>query len=130
VCIGESFQECAMVTLKLLEMKVPKVLSRAHGDAEAVILQRIGAHEVLYVEQEMGKHWASLLARPGAIEDFEVARNYSIVRIPPDKQWMGKQLSELQLPKTYGITMLGSYVEDRFELVKGAETVIQPDRDI
>lgn len=130
VCIGDSFQECVMVSLKLLEMKIPKVLSRAHGESEAIILQRIGVHEVLFIEQEMGKHWASLLARPGAIEDFEVARNYSIVRIPPDKSWTGKRLSELRLPKEFGITVLGSYVDDKFELVEGAETLIQEGRDI
>jgi len=130
VCIGESFQECAMVTLKLLELKVPRVLARAAGEAEAVILDRIGAHDILFVEQQMGRHWASLLARPGAIEDFEVSRNYSIVRIRPSPSWMGQRLEQLSLPKKHGITVLGSYVHDRFELVKGPEEIINPSKDL
>lgn len=130
VCIGESFQECAMVTLNLLEMKVPRVLSRAHGEAEAVILERIGAHDILFVENQMGKHWASLLARPGALEDFEVARNYSIVRIHPNKEWLGRTLMDLKLPKDFGITVLGTYQEDRFDLVTGPEVVLEENKDL
>lgn len=130
VCIGESFQECAMVTLKLLEMKIPRVLARAAGEMEAQILTKIGAHDVLFVEQQMGKHWASLLARPGAIEDFEVAQNYSIVRIRPSPNWVGKTLAGLKLPKEFGMTVLGTYVDDRFTLIEGPDAEIRPDRDI
>lgn len=130
VCIGESFQECAMVTLRLLEMKVPRILARAAGESEAKILERIGAHEVLFVEQQMGKHWASLLARPGALEDFEVARNYSIVRIRPSPDWVGKNLSTLALPTSHGLTVLGTYQEDRFELVKGPDEEIKQESDL
>lgn len=130
VCIGDSFQECAMVTLKLLEMKVPRVLARAAGEAEAIILDRIGAHDVLFVEHQMGRHWANLLARPGALEDFEVARNYSIVRIRPNPEWIGKTLMELKLPKDFGLTVLGTYVDDRFELVSGPQEAVSADRDM
>lgn len=130
VCIGENFQDSVLVTLKLLEMKVPRVLARAAGEAEAIILSRIGAHEVLFVEQDMGRHWASLLARPGAIQDFEVARNYSIVRIHPDDSWVGKSLMDLALPTEFGVTVLGTYQEDRFKLVEGPDLIIEADRDL
>lgn len=130
VCIGENFQDCAMVTLQLLDLKVPRVLARAAGSSEAEILRKIGAHEVLFVEQDMGKHWASMLARPGAIQDFEVARNYSIVRIQASKSWVGKTLAELALPKKHGITLLGTYVDDRFELVEGPSAIIEEDKDL
>lgn len=130
VCIGENFQDSVLVTLKLLEMKVPRVLSRAAGEDEAIILSRIGAHDVLFVEQDMGRHWASLLARPGAIQDFEVARNYSIVRIHPDDQWVGKKLIDLSLPSEFGITVLGTYQDDRFDLVGGPDLQIESERDL
>lgn len=130
VCIGESFQECAMVTLGLLEMKIPRVLARAHGDSEAIILKRMGVQDVLFVEQEMGKHWATLLARPGVIEDFEVAKNYSIVRIAPDPEWIGKSLIDLKLPLNHGFTVLGCYTEDRFELIRGADQMVSPEKEL
>lgn len=130
VCIGDSFQETVMVTLKLLEIKVPKVLARAAGESEAEILNRIGAHEVMFIEKEMGKHWASLMARPGALEDFEVSKNYSIVRMHPHPDWFGKTLGELRLPKTCGLTVLGEYTNDKFGLVQGPDTVLDGSRDI
>jgi trk system potassium uptake protein TrkA len=130
VCIGESFQETVMVTLKLLEIKVPRVLARAAGESEAQILQRIGAHEVMFIEKEMGKHWASLLARPGALEDFEVSRNYSIVRIHPHPEWIGKTLGDLKLPKNFGLTVLGQYTDEKFGLIQGPDTSIDAGKDL
>ncbi|TVQ79741.1 MAG: TrkA family potassium uptake protein [Bradymonadales bacterium] len=130
VCIGDSFQETVMVTLKLLEMKVPRVLARAAGESEAQILNRIGAHEVMFIEKEMGKHWANLIARPGALEDFEVSRNYSIVRIHPHPNWVGRSLSELRLPKQHGLTVLGFYQEERFKLVEGPDSRLELSNDL
>lgn len=130
VCIGEHFEESAVVTSQLLEMKVPRVVARASGEMEAIILRRIGAHDIIFIEQEMGRHLANLLARPGAIEDFEVAKHYSIVRIAPDRSWNGQKLIDLQLPKEFGLTVLGVYKDEKFELVSGPDMVCRQNEDL
>jgi len=130
VCMGERFEDCAVISTHLLEMKIPRVLSRASGETQAIILKRIGAHDILFVEQDMGRHWATLLARPGAIEDFEVAENYSVVRISPEDDWLGKTLDELSLPKNRGITVLGTYSHDKFQLATDPRMIIERGNDM
>jgi trk system potassium uptake protein TrkA len=130
VCMGEDFEDCAVITAHLLEMEVPRVLSRASGEVQAIILRRIGAHDVLFVEQDMGKHWATLLARPGAIEDYEVSESYSIVRIQPEDDWISKSLAELALPKNRGITVLGTYDGSKFKLISDPNMKMQGGHDI
>lgn len=130
VCIGEHFEESAVVTSQLLEMKVPRVVARASGEMEAIILRRIGAHDIIFIEQEMGRHLANLLARPGVLEDYEVSKHHSIVRIAPHPDWIGKSLTEIRLPSEHGLTLLGIYQENKFEMVTGPEMKIGPGDDL
>lgn len=64
VAIGDDFEASVLTTAVLRELGIPKVVARANSDREAKILRLVGATEVIYIEQEMGRRLAlSLIER-------------------------------------------------------------------
>lgn len=61
VAIGEDFEASVLSTAVLRELGIPKVVARANNEREARILRLVGATDIVYVEQEMGKRLAHSL---------------------------------------------------------------------
>lgn len=61
VAIGEDFEASVLSTAVLRELGIPKVVVRANNEREARILRLVGATDIVYVEQEMGKRLAHSL---------------------------------------------------------------------
>jgi len=63
VAIGD-FQAAVLATSILRDLGVERITARANSEREARILRLVGATEVVFIEQEMGRRIAlSLLAR-------------------------------------------------------------------
>lgn len=62
VAIGEGFESCVLATAVLRELGIPRIVARANTDREARILKLVGATEIVFVEQEMGRRLAHTLA--------------------------------------------------------------------
>lgn len=61
VAIGEDFEASVLTTAVLREVGIPKVVARANDEREARILRLVGATDIVFVEQEMGKRLAHSL---------------------------------------------------------------------
>ena len=61
VCIGEHMESSILTTLNLVDMGVPKVISKATSAEHGEILRRLGA-EVVYPERDMAIRLAKRLA--------------------------------------------------------------------
>lgn len=58
VAIGDEFQASVIATSVLRELGVPKIIARANSEREARILRLVGATDVVFIEQEMGRQLA------------------------------------------------------------------------
>jgi trk system potassium uptake protein TrkA len=101
VCIGENFPGALMTTVQLLDLGVKHVAVRATNELHAKLLKRLGAHDVFFVESEMGRSIAHRLSTPGLLHEMDLGQGLRIVELGSPPWMVGKSISELALPKNY-----------------------------
>ena len=80
---------------------VAKAVTQAHGR----ILERVGAHRVVFPERDMGVRVGHSLA--GSILDyFELDPGFAIVETRAPRALVGKTLAAAEVRKRYGITVV------------------------
>lgn len=107
VCIGANIQASIMVTLLLKEAGIPKIIAKALGRAQGKVLAKIGATEVVYPEEFMGKRVANKILRPTIIEHFKLSNKYAVVEVIAPKSFVDKNLVELDVRKKHEINIIG-----------------------
>ena len=97
VAIGEDVQMSILTTAILRRLGVAKIVARATSKIQADILREVGAHEVLYIEEE----YAALLARnimsEATLERIPIRRDYSLAEVRLPETFIGKTLGEIRL---------------------------------
>ncbi|MCU0692248.1 MAG: TrkA family potassium uptake protein [Polyangiaceae bacterium] len=108
VCaLGEdAIQASIMVTALLAQLGVPRIIARGITELQSRILLRVGAHEVINPEWEMGERLAIRLANPNLLEEIPLAENISIAEVAAPITFVGKTLVELQVRKRFGVTVV------------------------
>lgn len=113
VMIGEHIQASILVTLILKEIGVPLVISRATTPLHGRVLSRIGADRVVEPEHEFGEFLAHKMASPGIQDYLDLSEGEALVRMDVPKAWIGRTLSELQLPRKLGVEVVTLKSEGR-----------------
>lgn len=94
-----------MCTLLLKDMGVKKIWVKALNTLHGKMLQKIGADKIIYSEQEMGARVAHNLVSPGIIDYIEMENNITIVSIHLPKDWIGKNLIQVDVRRKYNISV-------------------------
>mgnify|MGYP001185090423 CR=1 FL=1 len=106
VAVGSSIEASVLITANLVDLKVPQIWAKAISQSHGKILQRIGANHVIYPEAEAGERVAHLVS--GRMLDFiEFDGDFAIVKMYPPKPIRGIPLSESQVRRKYGVTVVG-----------------------
>jgi len=106
VAVGSSIEASVLITANLVDLKIPQIWAKAISKSHGKILARIGANHVIYPEAEAGERVAHLVS--GRMLDFiEFDDDFAIVKMYPPKPIRGIPLSESQVRRKYGITVVG-----------------------
>lgn len=106
VAVGTSVEASVLITANLVDLKIPQIWAKAVSQSHGKILARIGANHVIYPEAEAGERVAHLVS--GRMLDFiEFDGDYSIVKMYPPKPIRGIPLSQSQVRRKYGVTVVG-----------------------
>jgi len=106
VGIGTDIEASVLTVLALSELGVPDIWAKALSPKHGRILERTGAHHVIYPEAAMGERVAHLVT--GKMIDFiEFDDGFAIVKTCAPREAMGKTLAESALRKRYGVTVVG-----------------------
>lgn len=106
VAIGTDIEASVLTVLALSELAVPHIWAKALTSKHGRILERTGAHHVIYPEADMGRRVAHLVT--GQMLDFmELDDGVAIckTRVPPEAA--GRTLAECGLRRRYGVTVVG-----------------------
>ncbi|HBB93218.1 MAG: potassium transporter KtrA [Bacteroidetes bacterium GWF2_49_14] len=106
VAIGQDMEQLLLTTVLLLEMKVKRVIARATGKRVRLILQKIGVHEVLSPEVEVGQIVAERLTNPNLISYLQLPDNYRIAEIRTPRQLIGRTLGNINLRERYRLSLV------------------------
>ena len=106
VGIGSDIEASVLTVLALEELGVRDIWAKATSVKHGRILERTGAHHVVYPEAAMGERVAHLVT--GRMIDFiEFDDGFAIVKSRAPREAHGKTLSESALRTRYGITVVG-----------------------
>lgn len=123
VAVGSSIEASVLITANLVDLKIPQIWAKAISKSHGKILQRIGANHVIYPEAEAGERVAHLVS--GRMLDFiEFDGDFAIVKMYPPKSIRGMPLSESQVRKKYGITVVGVKSPGKDFTYATADTVV------
>ncbi len=106
VAIGTDIEASVLTVLALTELGLKDIWAKALSSKHGRILERTGAHHVIYPEADMGRRVAHLVASK-MIDFMELDDGFAIckTRVPADAA--GKTLAECALRKRFGITVVG-----------------------
>lgn len=107
VSLGERIEASALVTLHLRELEVPRIITKAGSRDHARLLELIGAHEIVFPEQEAATRLARRLASANILDFVPLGEDYSIHEIAPPAEFIGRDLVELDLRSRFGVQVLG-----------------------
>jgi trk system potassium uptake protein TrkA len=106
VAVGSSIEASVLITANLVDLKIPQIWAKAISQSHGKILSRIGANHVIYPEAEAGVRVAHLVS--GRMIDFiEFDDDFALVKMYPPKPIRGIPLSESQVRRKFGITVVG-----------------------
>jgi trk system potassium uptake protein TrkA len=106
VSTGDRSHLSTLITLYLKELKVPRILVKAISEDHGLILERVGATDVIFPEKEMAKKIAHTLTSPNVLEFIPLAEEYSLSETAPPRPFIGKTLLELDLRKKFHVTVI------------------------
>jgi trk system potassium uptake protein TrkA len=106
VTIGDNFQASMEVTSLLKELGAKTVVSFAKSEPQKKFLEKIGADEVVYLEQDVAEKLAVSFSNDNIFDVIELTEEYSIYEIPIHPSWSGKSIKEVNVRAKYGINIL------------------------
>ena len=106
VAIGTDIEASVLTVLALSEAGVPDIWAKAITRKHGAILERVGAHHVIYPEYSMGERVAHMLTG-GMMDYIEFDDDFSIARtLAPSFTW-DKTLAESAPRSKHGVTIVG-----------------------
>lgn len=87
VAVGDDIGSSALITLRLKEAGVPKVVCKVQSHVHQRLLEKIGADRVVFPEHEMGIKIAQGLARSNILNFIELSPEYAIVEVDLPNGW-------------------------------------------
>ncbi|HZB86791.1 MAG TPA: TrkA family potassium uptake protein [Gaiellaceae bacterium] len=124
VAIGTEIEASILTTSVLVDLGVPKIVAKAVTEAHGTILERVGAHRVIFPERDMGVRVGHSLA--GAMIDyFQLDPGFALVETTAPQVIVGKTLAGAEVRRRYGITVVCIKPEGGSFTYATPDTVVQ-----
>jgi trk system potassium uptake protein TrkA len=105
VCIGTDVESSVLTTSALVDLGVKNVWAKAITNAHGRILDRVGAHHVVFPEANMGTRVAHLITG-SLLEYVALDDDFVIAEMITPKEFIGIALGESELRAKYKVTVV------------------------
>ena len=106
VAIGENFEATILTCAHLIDLGVKRVIARAHGPQQKMILEKIGVKEILLPEDEVAFVVAERLLNPSILSFLQLPDDYEIAEIRTPKNVVNRTLADIGLRNKYHLTLI------------------------
>lgn len=106
VAIGTDLEASILTTSVLVDLEVKRIVAKAISGPHGKILDRIGAHKVIFPERDMGVRVARSLAGRDVIDYMELDPGFVLLETTAPPELIGKTLAGSQVRKRYGLTVV------------------------
>ena len=105
VAIGADIEASVLTTGALVDLEVPNIWAKALTQPHGRILERVGAHHVVFPEAEMG-HRVARLVTGALIEYFALDDDFVLVEMRVPRNLAGLMLGDTDLRASYKVTVV------------------------
>jgi trk system potassium uptake protein len=106
ISFGEDLAASALITLHLKQLKIKNIIVKAPDIEHKLVLESVGATEVIIPEKEMANKVAKSLLSPNVLDYIPLTDDYLICEIAPPQFFIGKTIEELHLRSKYNINVI------------------------
>ena len=106
VAIGQDIEASVLTTLSLAQAQVKNIWAKAISHKHGEILDRVGAHRVVYPETSVGEQVAHLIVG-GMSQYLEFEDGFAIARTFAPREMCNRTLEESGVRRKYGVTVVG-----------------------
>lgn len=121
IAIGDNLAASVMAVMNLKELGVPYIICKARNETYRRVLEKLGVDRVIIPELEYAQRLARSLHSHNVLDYIEISDEYGILELPAPKQWIGKNLKELNIRAKLGVNIIA--------ISKDAETRVSPSAD-
>lgn len=126
VGVGTALEASVLITANLVDLEVPQIWAKAISAEHGRILQRIGAHHVVYPEFDAGERVAHLVS--GKMLDYiEFEDDFTLVKMRPPREVQGFTVGQARIDRKYGVTVIGLKPPGQPFVYATEETRIDPE---
>lgn len=105
VCIGADVEASVLTTAALADLEIPNIWAKAMTEPHGRILKRVGAHNVVYPEADMGKRVAHLVTG-GLLEYLALDEDFVLAEMVAPPMVVGVSLGESNLRRDHRVTIV------------------------
>ncbi len=105
VCIGEKIDVSILTTMCVIELGVPRVISKALSNEQGAVLRKLGA-EVVYPEKDMALRLGKKLVSNNFLEYISLDNSVEIRQIKIPDKYAGQTIEEIGIRKKYGLNII------------------------
>lgn len=121
VSIGENFEAVILTSAHLIDLGCKRVIARAHGPQQKMILEKVGVKEILSPEDEVASVVSERLLNPSIVSYLQLPDDYEIAEILAPKAIANRSLSDIGLRNKYHLTLVT--IKRQFEVKDGKSMV-------
>lgn len=127
ISFGEDLAASTLITLHLKQMKVKSIIVKAPNEEHKLILEKVGATDVLIPEQEIAKKVAKSLISPNVLDYLPLSDDYMLFELAPPNSFIGKTIGQLELRGKHHIEVLAvkDIITDKMHMMPRADFVIK-----
>jgi trk system potassium uptake protein TrkA len=125
VCIGTGIEASILTTTALVDLGVKNVWAKAITEPHGRILQRVGAHHVVFPEAEMGSRVAHLVTGE-MLEFLALDDDFVIAELVAPPELIGVPLGKSNLRAEYKVTVVCVKPNDAQFTYADRDTVLSP----
>lgn len=123
VAIGENFEATVLTCVHLLDLGVKRVIARASGDHQRLILEKIGITEILAPEDEVAFVVREKLINPSIVSFLQLPDDYEIAEIIAPKGSVGRTIDGIEFRNKYELTLVT--IKREYKINRSGEEVVE-----
>lgn len=129
VAIGTDIEASVLTVLALCDLGLANIWAKATNEKHARILERTGAHHVVFPEQRMGERVAHLL-NERLLDFISFGDEFAIARLAAPEPIIGLPLVLSACRKKHGVTVVGVKRKGSDFIHAVPDTIIFPDDEL
>ena len=103
---GEDLAASTLATLHLKQLGVRNIIVKAPNEEHKLVLEKVGATEVIIPEKEMANKLARGFISPNLIDYIPLSDDYMICETAPPQQFIGKSLRDVHMRSKHHVDVI------------------------